>query len=59
MVVFLSHSVWSAWIEISVFTVNTSGLLLSHSVWSAWIEITAFVSPDTHNQGRTPFGVRG
>ena len=34
----MSHSAWSAWIEISGRASDVL-LLVSHSAWSAWIEI--------------------
>ena len=39
LVVYLSHSAWSAWIEIAKNT-PISAYFMSHSAWSAWIEIT-------------------
>ena len=34
----MSHSVWSAWIEI-LLGLSSTDTIRSHSVWSAWIEI--------------------
>ena len=40
----VSHSVWSAWIEIKTHSLSEALNLLSHSVWSAWIEIHTLTS---------------
>ena len=39
----LSHSVWSAWIEIISVLIDSLDRSWSHSVWSAWIEIVCDV----------------
>ncbi|WP_426254088.1 hypothetical protein [Paenibacillus pabuli] len=55
----LSHSVWSAWIEIEKWIGKEERRMESHSVWSAWIEILLTLIPKKLLYCRTPYGVRG
>ncbi len=55
-----SHSVWSAWIEITTHCLYYIGITQSHSVWSAWIEILpSRLRLFLVVLSRTLYGVRG